>query len=239
MSDKKDYILAEIKRVAKEIGRTPGRGQFEKLTSIKTSEWHGRIWRSWGDALVEAGLKPNTLQKKYEPNDVLKAYAGLVEHLGRVPAEVDVRMWARQHPDFPAHSTFRNHFGNKEGLIAAFKQFVNEQPAYARLIPLLPRMIEEPPEPLTEIGAAKEGLVYLLRSGEHYKIGRSENLERRIKEISVAMPEAVSLEHSIRTGDPQGIEAYWHRRFSKFRANGEWFALGREEVKAFKRRTFQ
>jgi hypothetical protein len=51
----------------------------------------------------------------------------------------------------------------------------------------------------------KDGSVYLLRSGAHYKIGRSDEIERRIKEIRVALPEATSLEHTILTDDPSGM----------------------------------
>jgi hypothetical protein len=43
---------------------------------------------------------------------------------------------------------------------------------------------------------AAEGYVYLMKSGDHFKIGRSDQLDRRVKEIRVALPEAVSLVHS-------------------------------------------
>ena len=105
---------------------------------------------------------------------------------------------------------FTSHFGNKAGLVAALVEWVHENEDFADVIALLPEPKEKLPEPKDNISSpsSAEGFVYLLKSGNHYKIGRSEELKRRVKQISVTLPEEVALEHAIRTDDPPGIEAY-------------------------------
>ena len=48
-------------------------------------------------------------------------------------------------------------------------------------------------------------MVYLLKSGKHYKIGRSDDIEQRFREVKIALPETVMLVHAIRTDDPSQI----------------------------------
>ncbi|MFL0357478.1 GIY-YIG nuclease family protein [Erythrobacter sp. GH1-10] len=154
-----------------------------------------------------------------------------------MPASIDIRMYSRERDDFPAHTTFLNHFGNRTGLLAALKDWAQKRPEYADVLDMIPE--PKPSQGPRSSGSSKEGFVYLLKSGDFYKIGRSDEIERRVKQISIAMPENVDLEHTIRTDDPPGIENYWHRRFAERRAKGEWFRLDAADVKAFKRRRFQ
>jgi hypothetical protein len=77
-----------------------------------------------------------------------------------------------------------------------------------------------------------------MKAGRFYKIGRTNALGRRERELAIQLPEAAKVIHSIKTDDPVGIEEYWHRRFQDRRKNGEWFELTAQDLAAFRRRKF-
>lgn len=236
----KKRILSEIKRLARESGgKAPGKALFQRTTGISESDWYGKIWLRWNDAVSEAGFAPNERQTKLSSDDVLDKYAEVCRYYGKAPSSAELRHYARKTPSFIGHNTFTNHFGSKDGVIAALRERAVER-MEDDLLAMLPGVeVQSPTKSDAASTTATEGYVYLLKSGSHYKIGRSDEIEKRIKQITISLPEKVELVHTIRTDDPPGIEAYWHRRFSQQRANGEWFKLSSTDIRAFKRRKFQ
>ncbi len=75
-----------------------------------------------------------------------------------------------------------------------------------------------------------EGIVYLLKAGPHYKIGKSVNFEKRLTQIKLQLPHAVEVIHVIRAADHSKAESHWHRRFAAHRLNGEWFELSETDL---------
>lgn len=234
----REQIVDNIRQLAQlRSGRPPGRNLFERATGIPVSAWQGIYWARWGDALREAGFAPNTLQSAIPENLLLGHLAAACRYFGHLPTGIELRMYGVCHQGFPSAATFSYRFGRRAQLIEHFRQWAMATGGYADILAMLDD--ERSQDARDEPRAARGGFVYLLASGAYFKIGRSDELERRVKEIRLALPDAAELVHSIRTDDPAGIEAYWHRRFADKRANGEWFKLSRADVAAFKRHKVQ
>lgn len=235
MSEERAHILSEIKRLYKGLGTSPGIAFFVSETGIPKGRILGVHWARWSDALAEAGLSANVLQKRLDSDALLEGLAVHTRKIGRYPSNLDLRLAKRQGEDVANEKVYSTHFGNSVGARDALREFCKARVEFSDVINLIP-VDEVQPENPQEI---KSGHVYLMKSGDYFKIGRTDNLERRFREVSTAMPQSMSVIHSISTDDPVGIELYWHRRFADRRAKGEWFKLTREDVRAFRRRKFQ
>jgi hypothetical protein len=249
----KQRILNEIRRTAEANGGVPlGTARFFQETGIKDSDWLGKIWPRWGDALRDAGFQPNKLQTAYSEEVLIEKFIGLARDLGHLPVATEIKMKSRRDDSFPSHNTFAR-FGSKQQFVAKILEYCRDRLGYADVTalctPVAARLgeqhqSEDSADGLTTDSAAstKEGYVYmgLLRLGreKRYKIGKAVLVERRTDQISLQLPEDLELVHAIRTDDAYGIEDYWHRRFATRHTKGEWFLLSRQDVEAFKRRKF-
>ena len=235
------YILAEIRRTAEANGGAPlGRARFASETGIRESDWSGRYWARWNDALAEAGFPPNQLQARYADHDVLAALVTEIRRLGRMPTHAELRLRRRDDRTFPSAGVFAK-FGSKAALAGKVADYCQSRDDHQDVVEMIAVEIVEPvdqDDPEAGADDARHGFVYLLKSGRYYKIGHTLDVGRRRYDLAIQLPEPVTEEHVIRTDDPVGIERYWHSRFADRRKNGEWFELTRADITAFKRRRF-
>jgi hypothetical protein len=237
----REFILAEIRRTAADNGGTPlGRARFAAETGIRESDWSGRYWARWNDALRDAGFRPNQLQARYDDDEVLAALIAEVRRLGRMPTTAELRLRRREDPSFPSAGVFAK-YGRKADLARRLVDYCDRHPGHDDVVELIPAALVDGDTRADDAGeqaAHASGFVYLLKSGRFYKIGHTLDVGRRRYELAIQLPEPVKEIHVISTDDPLGIERYWHARFSERRRNGEWFELTRADVTAFKRRKF-
>ena len=143
---------------------------------------------------------------------------------------------------FPAHQPLTR-LGTVAERIELVRQYAKKHPEYSDVLEMLPNRDHDDEESSSNlIVTTEEGYVYmgLLKIGreKRYKIGNAILVERRTDQISIQLPEDLELVHTIRTDDAHGIEDYWHRRFKSKNTKGEWFALSREDIQAFKKCKF-
>ena len=115
----KSHIIDEIRRTAKNNGGKPlGKLKFYSETGIRESDWAGKYWLRWSEAVSEAGYQPNKKQDAFDENWLLEKLAGLVRELGHYPVSNELRMKAREDGDFPSHNVF-SRFGKKAAIASA------------------------------------------------------------------------------------------------------------------------
>lgn len=234
----KQQILDEIKRTAKENGGKPlGTARFESETGIKPYDW-GKFWVKFGDAQKEAGLTSNQFQSAYADEILIEKLINLARKIGKLPGQREMIVERNIDATFPSDGAFYRFSKTKKQLAEKVFEYCKSRNGYNDVIEICTPILEKSDgQKGTEDTNTSESLgeVYLFKSGKYYKIGKTYDAVRRGSELRIQLPEKMDLIHSIKTDDPSGIEAYWHRRFEAKRMNGEWFDLNTSEIKAFKR----
>jgi len=238
----KDFILSEIIRTTKDNGNVSlGQRKFEELTGVKSSNWRGRYWRNWSEAVLEAGIEPNIVPDKINDETLIHHLALLTRKLGFFPTYSDSLLEKRQDNSFPNVGAFKR-LGNKADQIEHVREFALASKKFAGILASLPAPTNEGNKGESEENNLTEGFVYLalmkIGNQKRYKIGKAVLTARRIDQISIQLPEDLTLEHYIKTDDAFGIEKYWHNRFAKQNTKGEWFELSQMDIRAFKNRKF-
>jgi hypothetical protein len=235
----KHDIIEAIRRSAEENGGVAlGIIRFEAMTGISPHMWRGKFWRNWSEAVEEAGLAPNRMVEGHDRTALVVSLLELARRLRRFPTYADLQMERRSNDAFASPKVF-NKLGDLGARIEVLRAYATEHREYWDVLEVLPASDHVPVMNGTDdTDDRSDGSVYMVKLGRHYKVGKTFSVPRRHREIALELPEKPDLVHVITTDDPTGIEAYWHARFGERRTNGEWFALTREDVRAFKRRRF-
>ena len=235
----KSHILEAIKRIATENGdKAPGYRAFERQTAIRMSDWYPHLWLRWSDALTEAGFSANKLKTAISSDVLIQKYIDLARELKHLPVEGEMRRQARRDKSFPSNSAF-GRLGGKDKLLESVLNYCKEHPGNEDIIAFCENhkaaskhVVDSD---LPSVSRLQTGFVYLMKSGRHYKIGRTKSIGSRERQLAIKIPVPPTTIHSIETDDPAGVEHYWHTRFDDKRGEGEWFDLSPEDVAAFKR----
>lgn len=241
MRVERNLVIAEIVRTAEQNNGKPlGQRKFETETGIKVSDWKGKHWTEWSDALAEAGYEPNILDEGYDEEALIIKLIDLAREIGRFPSSADLKLKAYNQKPFPSDSTFGKLGNQKQKAVKVF-DYCRNRDGFSDILEIcLPLLGSETESVENEVRSEAGALefVYLMKSGKYYKIGRSNHTGRRSYDIGLILPEEIEVVHEIKTDDAAGIEEYWHKRFKDKRKKGEWFDLTRHDVEIFKRRKF-
>lgn len=83
----------------------------------------------------------------------------------------------------------------------------------------------------------KYGYVYLICDPEEkgkFKIGVTRgSIEKRIKSLQTGNPNEIFICKYFKTVDPYFFEKQLHFRYRDYKAKGEWFELGSDEIEKF------
>ena len=235
-----DKIIKEIQRLAHENGGKPlGEHLFLTNSGLTRSQLWSAGFSSYSDALIASGFNKNKLNTALEPQVVLAALVELIRNIGRFPTKGHIKAARAKDKTFPSYEAFVTVAGGVFSDLPSIALQYCQANGITDVDPLIPRNQEDTPAAPKGSSRSVMGYVYLLKHGQHYKVGRSNDTARRRREISLLLPEELEHIHVIETDDPEGIEAYWHKRFESKRLRGEWFSLTSEDVAAFKRRKYQ
>jgi hypothetical protein len=171
-----------------------------------------------------------------DDDTVIAALIPLIREKGRWPTIPEIRIYGREHSGFPAHNTIRAR-GDRPTLACILLKYCSNKPELNDIAKICePLIVADKNDEGFYSQERIQGYVYLMKSGQFYKIGKSKSPDRRRNEIALLLPHDTNTIHIIATDDPAGIEHYWHERFKDKKVRAEFFRLNNADVQAFKRR---
>jgi len=183
-------------------------------------------------------LEPNRPAEAYTDEYLIEHLVALARKLGRYPSWREWRIERLTNAQFPNETSISKRLGTTQDAARTVHDYCQSREGYEDVLALVEEVVKRPPRRTDgNAGGTTTGIVYLIKSGQQYKIGKTANLEQRSRQFAIQLPHPHVIVHKIETDDIAGIEGYWHRRFEHKRlGTSEWFALSAADVNAFQRR---
>ena len=189
----KEEILKEIRKYAKDIGKTPGEKNFYKNTEV-TAWDRMKYWPNYGELVREAGLIPNKFDRtKYSHNQLCETFIEVIREKGKWPTRGELNVKHTYDSNFPKSVTFYNRLGLTGNLARSILEFIGDKQGYNDIIKICNSVLkeyEERSEP-SEDSDMVSGFVYLGKQHGKYKIGKTKDLNRRREDITMLGSEPI------------------------------------------------
>jgi len=130
----REEVLEAYKACALQMGRTPGKEEFEKRTGMKASEVY-YYWGGFSKLAQDAGLEANSLTERHDDEIVFKDFARICLHLGKIPGNLDLRLATRELKT-KTHTVYTRFTGGIEEFRSRFRIWLESEAAPA-LKPIL------------------------------------------------------------------------------------------------------
>src|ERR1700690_2761584 len=143
----KQHILEEIRRTAAaNDGVALGRKRFEQETGIRETDWAGRFWVRWSEAVREAGLTPQRMREAYDDNSLLATLAALVRELGHFPVTNEMRIRKRRDSNVPNEKVYGVRFGPRAQLVQRLIEYCERIGNYSDVVAICRRIEGSKPD---------------------------------------------------------------------------------------------
>ncbi len=231
----KDQILDEYKKLKASLGAAPDSKTFYEKTPVSKYALEAAFGgRAYSKLQKAAGDEPRTFTSPGRSHaEFFETYGTCVRELQALPTEAEWRHRKIQ----PTVSGYCKKLNLRwSEMPGRFREWASDKPEWKDVVHICVSQSASKPRGAKQKTLAVRGYVYLAKSGIHFKIGKTNAVGRREYELRLQLPERVKTIHVIKTDDPAGIEAYWHKRFEAKRKQGEWFQLSKDDIDAFKSR---
>jgi hypothetical protein len=144
---------------------------------------------------ARGGLYAKRENYGYDKHEVLARLALLARTIGRIPALSDMAVARAKDTNFPSPDAIMSNLGNKAERLRNLREYCEIKGTFEDILQLC-NAISEPIKRVEESATRTgldDGFVYLLKSGRYYKIGRTNSVGRREREIALQLPQLAKI----------------------------------------------